>query len=509
MVKNSFIKRTAVLFGSTLIVASILNATDQREASHGALDQVAEVHDSEVCPTDSSKFYGQILHKLQGHGLRIIKSTDYQDEIEPLDTSNFYGRIALNVLMFWKWHMHPFWVADGDYAPVKKGNRFILVKGGPDVRYQPLKNTRMIGRFNENAESYLKTFGRHTWVIVPPGHIGIAKKARVTVVLEQGYHHLQDGEQFKEAIDVSELLNKDNKEVTWKNVGKTTNCVFLNFAPKNPEDRVIIRDRENSPHVLGSGWYLFSNKNIIPFEYQRLYKHQKTEANPIIMADSGINFVQHFSVIFPSEKIYSKLISGKEHRSLTYAQFAAKFVEQYDDIINHVEDKISAAVLQENFPYDADDLDIKKAKKNALKNTKEAIEDDEYLKGFVGIKVVADYVKISRKEAIAHFDTMRKAKNENQIRSIIRTREREDARLKHDIAMGKAKAQVLTDLNKKPKNLYSIKKAKIKADVTKKNSSIQKMLRTTDFDGDILVDDDSEDSSDSSSDDSDSSDSDS
>ena len=516
MVKNSLIRRTAVLLVPALIAANILSAADQKRASQGPSERGVDIEVSLAYPSTGSNFYGQILHKLQSQGLRIVKSTEYQDEIEPLDTSNFYGRIALNVLMFWTWHMHPFWVADGDYAAIKKGNRIILVKGGTDVRYQPLKNTTMIGKFNENTESYLKKFERHTWVIVPEGHIGIAQKARNTLVLEQGYHHLKDGEQFKETINLGELLDKNDGEVTWKNIGQTTDFVFLNVALKNPDDKIIIRDRENAPQVLGSGWYLFSKKNIVPFESQILYKHQSTKTNAVCIADSDIEFVQHFSVTFPSEKLYLKLIQGKESRSLTYAQSAAKFVDQYDDIIDHVKEKIASAILQENFAYDSDDLDIKRAKKQTLKNAKEAIEDDSYLKGFVGIKVVADYVEISRRKVLTHFDNLRKEKNKTQVRNIVREREREDARLEHHIAMGKTAAKILINANNKPKNLYTIKKAKIKADVNEQSSNTKKMalkiLQTTDFNGDIVVDDDGEgysdeDLSDSSSDGSDSSDS--
>ena len=74
MVKNSLIRRTAVLLVPALIAANILSAADQKRASQGPSERGVDIEVSLAYPSTGSNFYGQILHKLQSQGLRIVKS---------------------------------------------------------------------------------------------------------------------------------------------------------------------------------------------------------------------------------------------------------------------------------------------------------------------------------------------------------------------------------------------------------------------------------------------------
>lgn len=406
-----------------------------------------------------NRIYVQAIDLFEKNGLSVRESIDLETEAtkpeNQLDSSDYSFRKFVQVVNPAAWGIEEIKAKRDEYILIEKKDGHKLLKGGPELHYQPLtRNTKILAKFTRtDLDSEEIEEGEHTLLVVPYGTLGVAKKEGRFIILKVGFHHLQQGETFEGLAKLNVLLDggeknkakasKDKKvdasedktadapegNSTVKNlvIGKS-GFILQKAILEDPDSYYLSSKKDGEWVILKSGLYLYPPFSAPLENFESVPKFSSTCTKKITIGSTGITVKACYTVSLMTKTEYENnrsLLVGDEH---SYPQYLRTSKKKSGLVIPKINRILETEIIKHSSQYaDEEDNDVNKMLSPLAERLDRAVKEKSGSElQSSQLRITFDSLKINNDGVAVYWEKTFEEKQKDKLEDLKRNRARKE-----------------------------------------------------------------------------------
>lgn len=398
-----------------------------------------------------SRIYNQAIELFEKNGISVRESIDLETEAtkpeNQLDSSDYSFRKFVQIVNPATWGIEEIRAKRDEYILIEKKDGHKLLKGGPELHYQPLtRNTKVLAKFTRtDLDSEEIEEGVHTLLVVHYGTLGVAKKEGRFIILKVGYHHLQQGETFEGLAKLNVLLDGGNtkkaKVAKDKNVdvfeeNTTVNNLAIGKSGfilqrtilEQPDSYYLSAKKDGEWVILKSGLHLYPPFSAPSEEYVSVPKFRSDCTKKIPIGSTGIAMKACYTVSLITKAEYETSQSLLTSDEQSYPQYLRTSKKNVNLVIPKINRILETEIIKHGSQYaDGESNDINKMLTPLAEKLDKAIREksDSELQSSQ-LRITFDSLKINNDDVEVYWEKTFQEKQNDKLEDLKRNRARKD-----------------------------------------------------------------------------------